>query len=197
MGRSRTAVRRRSSIKKVSVRPKNRTVPKPKVFQHSALEYDHKATQYDNYAQLGLLYDANQIGVVRDKITGFKPRVKVPESKVPTGSDAPHQLEIEMPEGLKTVRKVPEGERSVLLKLMAKHGDDYAAMARDMRLNQYQHTAAHLKRRIAKMHEEDAEDAATAAEAAEAGRAEPPPRLRKKITKDPNPAFKKSSRHFN
>ena len=50
----------------------------------------------------------------------------------------------------------------VLRQLVAKHGGDHTAMARDMRLNTHQHTAAHLRKRIGKMVEEDAaeEDAA-------------------------------------
>ena len=46
------------------------------------------------------------------------------------------------------------------------------------------------------MHEEDAEDAEEAAAAVAQGQEAPPPRLRKKITKDPNPAFRKGSRNF-
>ena len=47
-----------------------------------------------------------------------------------------------MPPALKTIRKLPEGERTVLRKLIARHGDDFAAMARDAKLNALQHTEA-------------------------------------------------------
>jgi len=91
---------------------------------------------------------------------------------------------------------VPLGERQVLLKLEERYGDDCSAMARDMRLNALQHTAAHLRRRIEKMHAEDAEEAEEAAVDVAAGKAPPPPRLRAKQTRDPNPAFKNRSRNF-
>ena len=195
MPRSRTTNRRRSTISKVSRKPKSRKVPKTSRFQNSSLEYDEKATQFSNYQRLGLLYDANQLGAVKDRITGFKPRVKGAVAEA-APSNVKHQLEIEMPEELKTYRAVPAGERSVLLKLLAKHGEDYSAMARDMRINTLQHTAAHLRHRIAKMREEDAEDTAAAEEAAAANEPPPEPRLRRKLTRDPNPAFKKRSKHF-
>ena len=188
----------------MSVKPKGLQCPKSKQFQGSSLEYDEKSTQFANYSRLGLLADANQIGAVkqtttvRNRITGFKPRVKVPTTTVvpEVSSTEAHPLEMEMGEALKTVRKVPPGERTVLLKLRARHGDDFAAMARDMRLNAYQHTAAHLRHRIEKMQEDDAQDAADAAAALEAGQAVPLPRDRRKITKDPNNAFKRRSRNF-
>lgn len=204
MPRSKKANRRRSTLKTVSVKPQGiakpigQRVPKSERFQASALTYDETATQFANYGRLGLMADANQIGVARNptRITGFNPRVKVPAASapVPTGT-APHPLELEVPEGLKTIRKVPDGERQVLLKLQAVHGSDYSAMARDMRLNQLQHTAAHIRRRIEKMRTEDEEDASEA----EAAGAPAPSALRGrgKKTKLYNPAFAKTSKHFN
>ena len=205
MPRSKKSNRRRSTLTKVKAKPKGigkaigKRIPKSERFQNSSLTYDEKATQFSNYHRLGLMADANQIGVERDrvKVTGFNPRVKVPEALVPEPCSAPHQLELECPEGLKTIRKVPAGERQVLLKLLACHGEDYGAMARNMRLNQLQHTAAHLRHRIEKMRSEDEEDAEEAAAAAAANAPAPAPRLQRKKTKDPNPAFRKSSKHFN
>ena len=78
MPRSRTSNRRKSSLGKVSMKPKSRAVPKTSRLQNSSLEYDEKASQFANYQRLGLLYDSNQIGAVRDRVTGFKPRVKGP-----------------------------------------------------------------------------------------------------------------------
>ena len=204
MPRSRSANRRSSSIKKVSVRPSLKNA-KCSRFQHSSLEYDDDKTQFSNYARLGLMADANQIGVVKDKITGFKPRVKVPDragideddaTSSARREDGRHPLELEVPEALKTVRKVPDGERTVLLKLMAKHGDDYAAMSRDLRLNALQHTAAHLRRRIEKMKDEDEDEEQEAAALVPSERAQPPAQKRK-TTRDPNPAFRKRSMNFN
>ena len=196
MPRSRTANRRKASFGKTTRKPVSKDCPKSQRFQGSSLEYDESATQFANYQRLGLLADANQIGAASGRITGFKPRVKGPMAAPSDG--ATHPLELEVPPALKTVRAVPLGERSVLLKLLEKHVDDYAAMARDMRINTLQHTAAHLRRRIAKMREEDTEEAAEAAEKAAAGEPPPPPnwKHRPKPTLDPNPAFKKRSKNF-
>lgn len=203
MPRSAKRPKRKATRVTVSAKPKSRAAGAAPGFQSSSLEWEKGGSQFANYARLGLLADANQIGRVKGgakgRTTGFKPRVKDPNATLsgPDGPAEPHQLEIEMPPALKTVRKVPEGERSVLGRLVAVHADDFAAMARDGRLNQMQHTASHLRKRVAKMREEDAEDGAVAAAALASGKAAPPPRLRKKITKDPNPAFRNDSRHFN
>ena len=200
MGRSRGANRRKSSIPKVSRKNKNvpgvRTVPKTSRFQSSALDYDEKATQFANYERLGLLYDANQIGAVKDRVTGFKPRVKVHQgvATAPSSSSEPHVLETEMPEGLKTIRRVPPGEAKLLRKLIARHADDYSAMARDAMLNTHLHTAAQLRHRIGKLHEDDAEVVVAMAAAAAAGAPAPEPRGKRKLTRDPNPAFNGGSR---
>jgi nucleolar protein 16 len=37
-------------------------------------------------------------------------------------------------------------------RLVEKHGDDYKAMARDHKLNTYQHTPKQLQRKIEKVH---------------------------------------------
>ena len=195
MPRSRSSNRRKAGHIKVKQKPKSREVPKTSRFQNSSLEYDEKATQFANYQRLGLLYDANQIGAVRDKITGFKPRVKgsFPE---PSSSSDLHTLEVEMPEALKTVRRVPPGEVKVLRKLIEKHGEDHKAMARDMRLNTLQHTAAHLRARIVKLRLDDEEEAAAIEAAKEADLPVPEARGKRKLTKDPNVAFKKRAMNF-
>ncbi|EGS21079.1 uncharacterized protein CTHT_0029200 [Thermochaetoides thermophila DSM 1495] len=50
----------------------------------------------------------------------------------------------------KTVRHQSEREREWLQRLVDKHGDDVAAMARDRKLNPYQQTASDIKRRLKK-----------------------------------------------
>ena len=50
----------------------------------------------------------------------------------------------------KTVRHQSEREREWLQRLVEKHGDDVAAMARDRKLNPYQQTASDIKRRLKK-----------------------------------------------
>ena len=165
--------------------------------QASTLEYDPGRTQFTNYKELGLLADSNQIGVSRDprvRVTGFNPRVKGPSAK-PKPAAIIHPLELEVPEGEVTIRRVPVGEVKVLRKLIERHGDDYASMARD-KLNSHQHTAAHLRSRIAKLERDDAEEAERVRAAENSGRAPPPSRLEPKYTRHPNAHFRKGSRHF-
>ncbi|KAL2136913.1 hypothetical protein VTI74DRAFT_74 [Chaetomium olivicolor] len=50
----------------------------------------------------------------------------------------------------KTVRHQSERELEWLQRLVARHGDDTAAMARDMKLNPMQQTAADIRRRLKK-----------------------------------------------
>lgn len=208
MPRSQKANRRRSTLAKVKQKPKGigksvgKRVGRSQRFQGSALDYDEKSSQFANYSRLGLMADANQIGAVKETITGFKPRVKVPAAVDGAAAESAsacgvHLLELEVPEGLKTIRQVPAGERHVLLKLQAVHGTDFAAMARDTRLNALQHTAAHLRKRIAKLQSEEAEEAEAMAAAAATGAPAPAPRHRRKATKHPNGAFHKRSMHFN
>jgi nucleolar protein 16 len=53
-------------------------------------------------------------------------------------------------------RHQSEGEQDFLRLLVRKHGSDYAAMARDLKLNRYQQTAAELRRRLVKMQRDGA-----------------------------------------
>jgi nucleolar protein 16 len=53
----------------------------------------------------------------------------------------------------KKPRHQSDGEREWLESLMAKHGDDVAAMARDRKLNPMQQTASDIKRRIKKLNQ--------------------------------------------
>jgi len=210
MPRSQKANRRRATLTKIKQKPKGigkavgKRIERSQRFQNSSLSYDEKATQFSNYERLGLMADANQIGVTAQTITGFNPRVKLANRRSSvaaaaegaSSSTAAHPLELEVPEGLKTIRQVPTGEFQVLLKLEAAHGSDYGAMARDMRLNKMQHTAAWLRKRIAKMHAEEEEEQAAAAEAEAAGASARAPRHKPKTTKHPNEAFSKRSKHF-
>ena len=177
----------------MKAKPKSYKVAENDNFADSALSYDVSTTQFANYKALGLLADANQIGATKGRVTGFKPRVKGPSAAV-VDEEYTHPLELEVPEGELTVKQVPDGERKVLLALMLRHGEDFSAMARDMRLNTHQHTGAHLRRRISKLKLDDVRDAAVAAARVTEGKK---PKLKKKITKNPNRAFKRNSMNFN
>jgi nucleolar protein 16 len=50
-------------------------------------------------------------------------------------------------------RKQSEGERAFIEELVKKHGDDYTAMARDMKVNYMQRSEGDLKKRIKKWRE--------------------------------------------
>lgn len=52
---------------------------------------------------------------------------------------------------VKRPRHVSEREAEWLERLVGRHGDDYGAMARDMRLNPMQQTGADIARRIRRM----------------------------------------------
>ncbi len=84
MPRSQKSNRRRSTIVKVKNKPKGigkavgKRVGRSQRFQGSALDYNEKESQFSNYARLGLMADANQIGAVKETITGFKPIKHVP-----------------------------------------------------------------------------------------------------------------------
>mmetsp|Transcript_9881 Transcript_9881/g.31723 ORF Transcript_9881/g.31723 Transcript_9881/m.31723 type:complete len:201 (+) Transcript_9881:41-643(+) len=199
MPRSRARPKRAKSRPKVRQRSKGKKTVLPSensgaITNSSHLsKYDVSKSQYENYKDLGLLADANQIGAVRGSIRGFKPRLKGPTAE-PTGEEH-HPLEDEVAPSVPTCRPVPAGERKVLQDLVSRHGDDYAAMERDMRLNTHQKTAPQLRRRIAKMRDEDSA-AALAASEAEAAGAAAPVRQKRKRTKNPNRAFKRRSTHF-
>lgn len=63
-------------------------------------------------------------------------------------TDIVRQLEAEARNQKKSERHQSEEERNWLSKLIAKHDDDYEAMQWDKKLNQFQHSAGELKRRI-------------------------------------------------
>jgi len=202
MPRSRARPKRNAKATRVRVKPKSKTVNKLSGFGADSKvlsEYDVSRSHYANFKELGLLADANQIGAVHDSIRGFKPRLKGPSasSGAADAEHTHHPLEDEVPEAELTYRQIPEGEFKVLTALMARHGDNYAAMARDMRLNPFQHTASHLRHRCAKMEAEPEVDAELAREAKAYGVKPPSERRLRKITRDPNPQFKKRSKQFN
>ena len=59
---------------------------------------------------------------------------------------------------------VSEAEQEYLRKLIAKHGDDFKGMERDIKLNVQQHSKAKLRRRVARLAVFDKQQAAKAAE---------------------------------
>ena len=77
--------------------------------------------------------------------------------KISTAANTPVvaqlQQEAAKPEK-KYKRKQPEGEKAFVRELMETYGDDYAAMARDMKINYMQRSEGDLKRRVKKWRED-------------------------------------------
>ena len=115
MPRARTRPKQRRGVVKQRIKPRITKATAAQGLQASAVRFDPSKTQFANYAEAGLLADSNQIGVSRDRnlVTGFNPRVKG-RSAEPRPVDATHALELEVPEGEQTIRKVPPGECQVL-----------------------------------------------------------------------------------
>ncbi|PYH41644.1 nucleolar protein 16 [Aspergillus saccharolyticus JOP 1030-1] len=88
-------------------------------------------------------------------LSGDEGEASAQQKKQNNDSDIVRQLELQADkESLKVAAKKPrhqsKREEEWILRLVEKHGDNYAAMARDRRLNPMQQTAGDLKRRIAK-----------------------------------------------
>lgn len=77
--------------------------------------------------------------------------IDTPFEKVEARTDVVRQLEKLASEKKSKPRQLSEEERSWLERLVAKHGDDYEAMQWDKKLNQFQHSAGELRRRIKKL----------------------------------------------
>lgn len=74
--------------------------------------------------------------------------IDAPIRQVEGKTDVVRQLEAEAKNRTKTERYQSEEETKWLSKLIAKYDDDYEAMQWDKKLNQFQHSAGDLKRRI-------------------------------------------------
>ena len=89
MPRSRSRPKKNSKAPRTKARKNfSNKAPRPSVFNDSKLDYDTSETQFENYKRLGLLADANQIGKERDRIVGFKPRVKGPSAEPSAAASA-------------------------------------------------------------------------------------------------------------
>ncbi|KAL3894795.1 MAG: hypothetical protein SGPRY_013708, partial [Prymnesium sp.] len=106
MPRARTRPKQRRGVVKVRLKPRKTKAGAAQGLQNSALDYDPSQSQFANYKAAGLLADSNQIGSEKDRnrVSGFNPRVKGPRAALSSGETI-HQLELEVPEGRKTIRK--------------------------------------------------------------------------------------------
>mmetsp|Transcript_45535 Transcript_45535/g.114573 ORF Transcript_45535/g.114573 Transcript_45535/m.114573 type:complete len:195 (+) Transcript_45535:100-684(+) len=125
-------IKRRHKFK--SVRPPNknkphRTAALPYQDETVRLTWDKNRTLKQNFRAMGLASDANS--VVREGAPSApKPMIDL---KVPIAKPKPPP-------------KLTRNEQWYCRDLIRKYGDDYLAMARDIKLNNYQHTPKKLKK---------------------------------------------------
>lgn len=101
-------------------------------------QWDKCATVQQNYARLGLVGNANWNQRQIDERMSV-----VPEEQKERIDFAPVIGEDET-----SVKTIPPGELRLLEELVAKHGVDCGAMARDIKVNVYQHSAKQLFRKV-------------------------------------------------
>ncbi|ETV77589.1 hypothetical protein H257_08506 [Aphanomyces astaci] len=107
--------------------------------------WDHKLTTAQNYEKIGLWKNPNSIEHIRectDEVIDPDELFDVPDSDVLTFHDKNHK---------KAENHMSELEIQYLRPIIKKHGDDYDAMARDIKVNNEQWTVAKLKRRCARL----------------------------------------------
>jgi len=105
--------------------------------------WDGKKTLRQNFRAVGLSGDVN----------APKPKVPRPlnEAEAAKAQGVVAELEQIVADHVPTTRFTPAGEVLFARQLVEKHGDDYQAMARDHKINVYQHTPKQLKKKIAKV----------------------------------------------
>jgi hypothetical protein len=156
MVRSRKSVRRKGA-KRVTRKAKSRLHHLSNNFGNEKIKalWNHEKTLRQNYDRIGLAYDPNgrKLGaqVSEKPIHATKKEIEVVELfDLPLGGVDPTVS------GKRKHHISPEN-RTYLEALVAKHGDDYGAMARDLKLNFKQHTRSFLKRRVLRLNAENAE----------------------------------------
>lgn len=106
--------------------------------------WDKNKTMRQNFTSLGLVEDVN-IPATRPK----KPAD--PNAKPIEGIVGKLEAAAKQEQANATVRFAAAGEVRFIEQLVEKHGDDFVAMAKDHKLNVYQHTPAQLKRKYKKV----------------------------------------------
>jgi Ribosome biogenesis protein Nop16 len=143
----------RKNLKKrgprTTVRVKPRRLFKTKgVSKFVADVWDHKETLRHNFKVLGYSEDANKLQAGISERLSDTPAILVDLEEVQAVAQARLKPESNTKRPL---HFISDDEMGYLKALVGKYGSDYVKMARDIKLNNMQHTAKHLETRIARM----------------------------------------------
>jgi hypothetical protein len=129
----------RRGVAKVSVKAKPKTpYTKPVYDKVNEIGWDRKKTLQQNYATMKVVSDVNKQELQPD-----------PEG-VPR---EPAPVEAIVPDVKLRFYPMSDGKMAELRPLIRKYGDDADKMARDRKLNAWQHTPAQLRKLISHFHE--------------------------------------------
>ncbi|OQS02070.1 hypothetical protein THRCLA_05531 [Thraustotheca clavata] len=109
-------------------------------------KWDHNLTTRQNYEKIGLCQNPNSLDQLRsctDEVIDPEELFDVPDSDILNLNNERNPKKMD--------NHMSEMEMQYLRPLVAKYGDDFTAMARDIKINNEQWTAAKLKRRCARM----------------------------------------------
>lgn len=101
------------------------------------LAWSSGKTLKQNYEEMGVLLDVNKIGKPSSADGKVKGYLVDDLDAIKALPRAPSYV----------VRSMGVNERDIMRRLLDKHDDDFGAMARDIKINIYQKTAAELRRR--------------------------------------------------
>mmetsp|Transcript_66280 Transcript_66280/g.156530 ORF Transcript_66280/g.156530 Transcript_66280/m.156530 type:complete len:156 (+) Transcript_66280:3-470(+) len=133
---SRTRLRHSKTARPVKQKPKKRARVQDETV---AALWNPRKTMRQNYAALGL---ASTMEETTETASSKRPREihtdYVEKAEVLAANPAPPRI------------TVAPGEHEFASRCLAKHGENYVAMAKDTKLNIYQHTPAQIRKKIEK-----------------------------------------------
>uniref|UniRef100_M4C5T2 Nucleolar protein 16 n=1 Tax=Hyaloperonospora arabidopsidis (strain Emoy2) TaxID=559515 RepID=M4C5T2_HYAAE len=150
MGRLGVKIKRRGKVvqhrkQKLLRKFKTKFVRDPKVQQ----VWDHNLTTYQNYVKLSLEANPNAHHALRDSIKDAEGSLEaLDEARLFEVPDSDFLVERNTK---RVANYVSEEETKYLRKLIAKYGEDYTKMARDIKVNNMQWTEQKLRRRCARL----------------------------------------------
>ncbi|XP_024365043.1 uncharacterized protein [Physcomitrium patens] len=154
MGRSRRAFKKSNPTVRVGLpkrkNPKSLT-PETLTFPgtDSKLQWDGKASLLENYKSMGILANPNVVGARSGtrhvvQLVSLQKPLSDDGSEVYGSDDEPDDVKSVLHKKRKDGKKAPlqrltTMQRVYISRLILKHGDDYVAMSKDMKLNKMQH----------------------------------------------------------